>query len=108
MASRPRRTLRSSRRKPTEEHRLEVLYEVGRRLTAVHETDEMLALIVNEAARLLGVEATGLRLIEGDELVLRARTESAASIMSRARLKVGESLSGVVVTRGEPLIVEDL
>jgi diguanylate cyclase (GGDEF)-like protein len=108
MASRTRRTLRSPRQKPTEQRRLEVLYEVSRRLTAVHETDEMLALIVNEAARLLGVEATGLRLVEGDELVLRARTESAAAIMLRTRLKVGESLSGLVVMRGEPILVEDL
>jgi hypothetical protein len=29
--------------------RLEVLYDVMRRLAAVHETDEVLALIVNEA-----------------------------------------------------------
>src|SRR5258706_2434921 len=68
----------------------------------------MLALIVNEAARLLGVEASGLRLVEGDELVLRAWTESAAAIMSRPRLKVGESLSGLVVVRNEPIVVEDL
>ncbi len=108
MARSTRRTLRRPRQKPPEERRLEVLYEVSRRLTAVHETDEMLALIVNEAARLLGVEATGLRLIEGDELVLRARTDSAAAIMSRTRLKVGESLSGLVVVRNEPIVVEDL
>jgi len=108
MARSAPRTLRRPRKKPSEKRRLEVLYEVSRRLTAVHETDEMLALIVSEAARLLGVEATGLRLVEGDELVLRARTESAAAIMSRARLKVGESLSGLVVMRGEPIVVEDL
>jgi len=81
---------------------------VSRRLTAIHETDEMLTLIVNEAARLLGVEAAGLRLIEGDELVLRARTESAAAVMQRTRLKFGESLSGLVVPRNEPVVVEDL
>jgi len=108
MARSAPRTLRRPRQKPPEERRLEVLYEVSRRLTAVHETDEMLALIVNEAARLLGVEATGLRLVEGDELVLRARTDSAAALMSRARLKVGESLSGLVVKRGEHIVVEDL
>jgi len=67
MARSAPRTLRRPRQKPPEVRRLEVLYEVSRRLTAVHETDEMLALIVNEAARLLGVEATGLRLVEGDD-----------------------------------------
>jgi diguanylate cyclase (GGDEF)-like protein len=108
MATRTPRTPRTRRPKATDERRLEVLYEVSRRLTAIHETNEMLTLIVNEAARLLGVEATGLRLIEGDELVLRARTESAAAVMLRTRLKFGESLSGLVVARNEPVVVEDL
>ena len=108
MATGTSRTPRRRRPRATEERRLEVLYEVSRRLTAIHETDEMLTLIVNEAARLLGVEAAGLRLIEGDDLVLRARTESAAAVMLRTRLKVGESLSGLVVPSNGPVIVEDL
>ena len=69
------------RRAARERHRLDVLYEVTRRLATVDETDAMLSLIINEAARLLDVEASGLRLVEGDELVLRARTESAADLM---------------------------
>jgi len=89
-------------------HRLEVLNDVSRRLAAVHDPEEVLAFIVNEAARLVGAEAAGLRLLEGDDLVVRARTESAAGVMSRPRLKIGESLSGVVVASGEPLMVEDL
>jgi diguanylate cyclase (GGDEF)-like protein len=84
------------------------LYDVTRRLAGVHETDALLALIVNEAARLIGAEASGLRLLEGDDLVLRARTASAAPLLSRTRLKVGESLSGMVVATGEPVAVEDL
>ena len=108
LASRPRSPAPGLRRSESERHRLDVLYEVTRRLAAVHDRDEMLSLIVNEAARLLNVEASGLRLLEGDELVLRARTDSAAALMSRIRLKSGESLSGLVVTRGEPIVVEDL
>jgi diguanylate cyclase (GGDEF)-like protein len=91
-----------------ERHRLEVLYGVTRRLAAVHATDDILALIVNEATRLLGAEAAGLRLLEGDELVMRAETERAKAIGFRPRLRKGESLSGLVVARGEPVVVEDL
>jgi PAS domain S-box-containing protein len=90
------------------QHRLEVLNDVSRRLAAVHDPEEVLTIIVKEAARLVGAEAAGLRLIEGDNLVVGARTESAAGLMARPRLKVGESLSGVVVAAGEPLVVEDL
>jgi GAF domain-containing protein len=88
--------------------RLEVLNEVSRQLAAVHDPEEVLTLIVNQAARLVAAEAAGLRLVEGDELVVSARTESAAALMSRPRLRLGESLSGLVVARGEPVVAEDL
>jgi diguanylate cyclase (GGDEF)-like protein len=91
-----------------ERRRLTVLYDVTRRLAAVHETDEIVSLIVNEAARMLGAEAAGLRLVEGDEIVTRARTASATGVMQRPRLKVGESLSGLVVASGQPVVVEDI
>jgi GAF domain-containing protein len=106
MPTRPRRS--DQRRNHGKRRRLDVLYEVTRQLTAVQETDAMLTLIVNEAARLLDVEATGLRLLEGDELVLRARTDAAAALMSRARVRVSESMSGRAVARGEAVVVEDL
>ncbi len=88
--------------------RLGVLYEVSRRLAAVHDTDQILALIVDEAARLVGAEAAALRLREGDDLVLRARTESAIPFTTRERIKVGESLSGRAVASGEPVVVDDV
>src|SRR5437773_2741931 len=76
--------------------RLEVLNDVSRRLAAVHDPEEVLTVIVNEAARLVGAEAAGLRLPDGDDLVVGARTEAAAAVMSRPRIKVGESLIGRV------------
>ncbi|HMH53189.1 MAG TPA: diguanylate cyclase [Candidatus Acidoferrum sp.] len=108
MKTNPKVTDSRRRNAARERHRLDVLYEVTRRLATVDETDAMLTLIINEAARLLDVEASGLRLIEGDELVVRACTESAADLMSRTRLKIGESLSGLVLARGEPVMVADL
>lgn len=108
MSMRPRRVPAHVRHDSGERGRLEALYELSRRLTGIHDIGEMLALIVNEAARLLAVEGSGLRLVDGDELVVRARTDSTAEVMTRPRLKVGESLSGLAVSSGEPLIVEDL
>src|SRR2546427_5772472 len=103
--------LRNARRYEDAErnrHRLEVLNDVSRRLAAVHDTEEVLTVIVNEAARLVDAEAAGLRLLDGDDLVVGARTEAAAAVMSRPRIKVGESLSGRVVATGSPVVVEDL
>ncbi|MBI4255608.1 MAG: GAF domain-containing protein [Candidatus Rokubacteria bacterium] len=102
------RNARLYEREARNRHRLEVLNEISRRLAAVHDTEEVLSLIVSEAGRLLEVEAAGLRLVDGDDLVLAARTESAAAVMSRARIKIGESLSGRVVAEGAPIVVEDM
>jgi signal transduction histidine kinase len=89
--------------------RLARLNEISRRLAEIHEPGEILQLIVDEARALLDVEATGLRLLEGDELVVRARSgDGTGGLMSRPRLRVGESLSGAVVAAGEPLVVEDI
>jgi PAS domain S-box-containing protein len=77
-------------------------------MAAVQDADQLLSLLVEEAAGLLGAEAAGIRLLEGDDLVLSARTAAAADIMMRSRIKVGESLTGRVVSTGEPLAVEDL
>jgi PAS domain S-box-containing protein len=91
-----------------ERRRLHALYEVSRRVAAVADTDQILSLLVNEAKRLLDADAAGIRLLEGDDLVLGARSEDAAEVMARDRIKVGESLSGKVVATGEPIAVRDL
>lgn len=91
-----------------ERRHLELMYEVARRLAAVHDTAELLTLLVNEASALLDVEAAAIRLIEGDDLVIGARTESAVVLTARLRIKIWESLSGQIVATGEPVMVEDL
>jgi GAF domain-containing protein len=91
-----------------ERRRLEVLSEVSARVASVHDADEVLDLIVNEAVRILAADAGGLRLLEGEDLVLRARTASAVGLITRPRLKVGESLSGLPVAAGEPIAVDDV
>jgi diguanylate cyclase (GGDEF)-like protein len=39
---------------------------------------------------------------------MKARTESGAAMMARARVGIGESLSGHVLATGEPLVIEDV
>ena len=95
-------------REAQERRRLEVLYDVTRRLAAVPDSEKILDFIVNSAMTLLAADAAGLRFVDGDDLVLKARTESAAEIMARPRLHHGESLSGHVLVTGQPLAVEDM
>jgi diguanylate cyclase (GGDEF)-like protein len=74
----------------------------------VPDSEKILEFIVNSATTLLAADAAGLRLVDGDDLVLKARTDSAAEIMARVRLHHGESLSGQVLATGQPIAVEDL
>lgn len=100
----------ASRFEKAERERLHLgmMYALARRMAAVQDADQLLSLLVEEAAALLGAEAAGIRLLEGDDLVLSARTAAAAEAMMRSRIKVGESLTGRVVSMGAPLAVEDL
>jgi signal transduction histidine kinase/CheY-like chemotaxis protein len=91
-----------------ERRRTEALYVLARRLASVPGTDETLQLVVHEAARLLDADFAALRLVEGEELVLRVATEPALSALHRPRLRVGESLTGRVVADNEPLAVTDV
>ena len=102
--------LKNSRRfEKAERERLHlgVMYALARRMASVPDADQLLSLLVEEAAGLLRAEAAGIRLLEGDDLVLSART-AATEVMMRSRIKVGESLTGRVVSTGEPLAIEDL
>jgi diguanylate cyclase (GGDEF)-like protein len=109
MTSRPVTRPRSRRKaEDPERRRLEVLLDVTRRLAAVQDSEKILDYIVNAATTILNAEAAGLRLRDGDDLVLKARTESGAAMMARARVRIGESLSGHVVATGEPLSIEDV
>jgi signal transduction histidine kinase/ActR/RegA family two-component response regulator len=91
-----------------ERRQLGVLYEISRELAAAEDTDQILGLLVNEATGLLGVEAAGIRLLEGGELVVRARTDSAAPVMKQARIRLSQGLSGAVVTTGRPVVIGDI
>jgi GAF domain-containing protein len=84
--------------------RLEALLEVSRGLSRIQPPSAVLTGIARACGELLGTESVGVRLIEGDDLVLAAAWGDAQQI-SKPRLKVGESLSGQVATTGECLIV---
>jgi len=65
-----------------ERERSLALQEVSKRVAAAHDTDEVLDLIVNEAARLLGVDACFVRLLEGDHLTASVATEAAVEYLA--------------------------
>jgi GAF domain-containing protein/ActR/RegA family two-component response regulator len=85
---------------------LAALLDTVKRIAALTPPDILLETIADAARRLLGFEAGGFRLVEGDELVVAGQWGDAS--MLRSRLKLGESISGLVAATGELLVSGDL
>ncbi|HBA40131.1 MAG TPA: hypothetical protein DCZ05_10430 [Deltaproteobacteria bacterium] len=87
---------------------LEGLSAITKQITQIQESDRLLAMILEEASRLLRAEGVGIRMVVGDELRLLARTEAAEDVMIQPSIKVGESLSGRIALESRPIAVYDL
>jgi len=98
-----------------EKERSNALYQVSNRLAGAHDADEVLGLIVNEAARLVRAPAEFIRILEGDVLVAGAATESAAAFFADTAIvqpglavAEGVGLMGHVMATKNPSVVEDI
>jgi signal transduction histidine kinase len=87
--------------------RLEALFEVGRQLSRIQPVESLLATIAQACGRLFDSNSVAFRLVEGDELVLCGIWGHTEEVLSSARLKIGESLTGIVAATGKPLVVRD-
>ena len=87
--------------------RLQALLDVGREVSRLQPPPLLLERIATTCGRLLQTDSVGIRLLEGDELVVAYASGGAREVMSQARLKVGESLSGLVAATGETLVLTD-
>jgi signal transduction histidine kinase len=100
-----------------EEHRrseqFRVLAEVGRRVSAILDVNEVLEEVVNLIRSTFGYYHVAIGLIEGDEVVYRVGSgdlwDDPKFNFNPARLKVGEEgLTGWVAGSGQPLVVPDV
>lgn len=83
---------------------LAALLDLNKHLVLGVSQAQILARITDEAAKLLGVEAAGLRLVVEDHLVRVASVGLADPLMVRQSLRVGESLSGLVAARNRSIV----
>jgi GAF domain-containing protein len=88
--------------------RLEALLEVSHELSRIQPVEELLGAIAAACGRVLESESVGFRLVEGDELVVAALWGDAKETMATRRIKLGESLSGIVASTGAPLRLDDV
>jgi GAF domain-containing protein/ActR/RegA family two-component response regulator len=85
---------------------LAALLEINKTIAAPGAAGALAEQIAEEAARLLDVDNAGVRLVDGDGLVLAGVAGAARETMVRPRLAGGEGLSGRVVAAGRTLAAE--
>jgi two-component system, cell cycle sensor histidine kinase and response regulator CckA len=97
--------LQSARRRRA---RLEALLDVGHEVSRIQPVGSLLERIARTCGDLLHTDSVGIRLMDGDELAVAYASGGAKDVMATRRLKIGESLSGLVAVTGQPLLLTDV
>jgi signal transduction histidine kinase/CheY-like chemotaxis protein len=100
-----RAAIESNREVATHRARLEALLEMSRELSRIQPLEALLGKMAESCGQLLDSDSVGIRVRDGDDLVLAGAYGDGREAMSTPRLKLGESLTGVVAATGEPLVV---
>jgi GAF domain-containing protein len=87
--------------------RLETLLEVSRQLSRIQPLESLLGNIAEACGHLLDSDSVGIRVVEGDDLVVVGASGAAREEMPTPRIKIGDSLIGAVAATGRPLVVPD-
>ncbi len=89
---------------------LTTLAKVSQMATSPMVPDEMLELVAEMAAEVLGTDVCSLQLIDEDrgELVMRAAWSRSQAYRRRPPLRIDEGIVGEVIRRGKPVTVEDV
>ena len=85
------------------------LQEVSNEVAAAYNTNEELNLIADKAARLLLTDAAYIRLLEGENLVIRANTDPIAGYLADTSAVVpeeGTTNAGHMMATKKPLVME--
>lgn len=88
---------------------LEALSEVGQVVTAQLDLDGILATVVQSAVEITGAEQGSILLIDeqSDDLYVRASYNLKEEVAKSLRIPVEDSLAGMVIESGKPVIVDD-
>lgn len=87
---------------------LHIIHEIGKALTSILTMDELLPYICREVSHLFNARGCILRLLEGDNLPIKASFGLPESIKKEMNLRVGEGIAGWVAQTKEPLLVDNV
>jgi len=89
---------------------LSTLAEVSRTVTSPLYLDQMLGVVTEMAARVMGAKATSLHLVDdaSGQLLLRATHNIGATEQQFSCIALGRGIAGQVAASGQPIIVPDV
>ncbi|MBI5056183.1 MAG: GAF domain-containing protein [Nitrospirae bacterium] len=87
---------------------LKVIHEVGKAITSILNIDELLPYICEEVSKVFNVTGCILRLLEGENLQIKASYGLPDMIKQKMTLRTGEGVAGHVALTGEPLVIDDV
>jgi signal transduction protein with GAF and PtsI domain len=90
-----------------EDSHVDVLHEIGARLSTADGFHEVLSRVVDFATALVKCDSCLIYVLEGDELVLRASKNPHPEVVDRLKLRVGQGITGWVAQHLEPVAVAE-
>src|SRR6202051_138687 len=90
-----------------EESPVDLLHEIGGRLTTAGGFHEVLDRIVEFASALVKCDSCLIYVLEGEELVLRASKNAHPDAVDRLKPRVGQGITGWVAEHNEPVAIAE-
>ncbi|HAO93177.1 MAG: hypothetical protein A2X93_03075 [Deltaproteobacteria bacterium GWC2_56_8] len=91
-----------------EQKEIITLEEISMLASSDYNLEEVLKAVVEKTARRLGVDICSIYLWDGEYMVLRATHGLAQEAVGKARLKIGEGITGSAVDAKKPLLIPDV
>lgn len=91
-----------------EQKEIITLEEISMLASSDYNLDEVLKAVVEKTAKRLGVDICSIYLWDGEYLTLRSTYGLAQEAVGKARLKIGEGITGSAVQERKPLLIPDI
>jgi len=91
-----------------EQKEIITLEEISMLASSDYELDNVLKAMAEKTARRLGVDICSIYLWDGEFMVLRATCGLSQDAVGKAKLKIGEGITGSAVKAGKPLLIDDV
>ncbi len=86
---------------------LKVIHEIGKAITSILNIDDLLPYICKEVSKVFNVRGCILRLIEGEDLLVKAYYGLPEGVSDGMTLKIGQGTAGQVALTGKSVIIND-